>query len=234
MTDVRLIAHTVWFDKPDNGEYTAAEMTRNSLQEMIAYCARVSNPPNQNNSETAEKLLKYCINHKHWSVFEMANVVVEINTTRDISRQILRHSSLKPQEFSQRYANISEMGCSVREARLQDPKNRQKSIELDPEKQEHIQLDYDFREAQRDVWDTAISKYNQFIERGVAKEQCRVFLPEGMALTRLYLNGNVRDWFHFCQVRMDQSTQKECRLIAEQCWEILNELCPFLKEIEVE
>src|SRR5208337_2661883 len=185
-----------------------------SVDEFVAYVARVSNPTNQNNLLTAPKLLKYLTKHKHWSPFEIVNIVMEINTTRDIGRQILRHSTLRPQEFSQRYANANEMGFVIRETRLQDEKNRQNSIETDNQ-----ELIKEWERRQQVTIDKAIEDYNWAIEHSIAKECARVILPEGLTKTKLYFNGNLRSWIHYCQLRMGQGTQKEHRIIAKAAWE---------------
>ena len=194
------------------------------LEEKVAYCARVSNPNNQRNHETAPKLLKYLIKHKHWSPFEMANVCMEIETTRDIARQILRHRSFSFQEFSQRYAEVSEF--ETRECRMQDNKNRQNSLITD---------DLDTQEwwwaAQNRVKSEAEFMYQAALNRGIAKEQARALLPEGMAVSRMYMNGTLRSWLHYIEVRTDPSTQKEHRDVAEACKSVIATLCPSIMEI---
>jgi thymidylate synthase (FAD) len=187
--------------------------------ELIAYCARVSNPENQHNSETSEKLLKYLIKHKHWSPFEMANVCIGITTTRDIARQILRHRSFSFQEFSQRYSNPVNLGYVVREARLQDAKNRQNSIEIEDQ-----DLQDKWSELQSKVWDTSFQAYKWAIDNGIAKEVARAVLPEGMAISRLYMNGSIRSWIHYIEVRSGEDTQKEHREIALECSKIIGGL----------
>ena len=189
------------------------------IEEKVAYCARVSNPENQHNHETAGKLLKYLVKHKHWSPFEMANVCMEIETTRDIARQILRHRSFSFQEFSQRYAVVNEF--NFRECRLQDNKNRQNSLNSDdPE------LDNWWRAAQLRVQQDAQLMYTAALDKGIAKEQARALLPEGMAVSRMYMNGTLRSWLHYIEVRTDPSTQKEHRDVAEACKSVLSILCP--------
>mgnify|MGYP003334726009 CR=1 FL=1 len=181
-----------------------------SVDEFVAYVARVSNPSNQNNKETAPKLLRYLAKHKHWSPFEMVNIVMEIETTRDIARQILRHRSFSFQEFSQRYADpTKDMSFVTREARLQDAKNRQNSIETDDEQ---LEYDWDFR--QKIVANHAITNYKWAIENGIAKEQARAVLPEGLTTTRLYMSGTLRSWIHYIDVRAEEGTQKEHRQVA--------------------
>lgn len=197
-----------------------------SVDEFIAYVARVSNPSNQNNTLTATKLLRYLAKHKHWSPFEMANVVMEINTTRDIARQILRHRSFSFQEFSQRYADpTSDLGFTIREARLQDQKNRQNSIETDDD---DLQKDWEWH--QEIVLNAAKNSYAWAIENGVAKEQARAVLPEGITNSRMYMNGTLRSWIHYCQLRMGPETQKEHREVATDCWYEITKLFPSLKD----
>ena len=197
-----------------------------SVDEFIAYVARVSNPSNQNNTLTAPKLLKYLAKHKHWSPFEMVNVVMEINTTRDIGRQILRHRSFSFQEFSQRYADpTQDMGFVTREARLQDTKNRQNSIETSDEA---LQQDWEY--IQSNLIESAKTVYHWAIDNGIAKEQARAVLPEGLILSRMYMAGSLRSWIHYCQVRTDVSTQKEHREIALDAWYQITEAFPSLKD----
>jgi thymidylate synthase (FAD) len=218
MNSAKIIAVTdPWIDTKDG------HMTAN---EFIAYVARVSNPGNQNNTLTSAKLLKYLVKHKHWSPFEMVDVVMEINTTRDIGRQILRHRSFSFQEFSQRYADpTTDLGFSVREARLQDTKNRQNSVETDDES-----LQNEWEEYQATVLDEARIAYVWAIQNGIAKEQARSVLPEGLTMSRMYMKGSLRSWIHYCQVRMDPSTQKEHRLIALDAWYQITEAFPSLKD----
>lgn len=194
-------------------------------EQFIAYCARVSNPNNQLNNETAEKLLTYCVKNKHWSIFETVNIVMEINTTRDIARQILRHRSFSFQEFSQRYAEVAEMS-EPRETRMQDFKNRQNSIETDNDKLTEVWEAY-----QRNVIRYAQTTYDWAIKNGIAKEQARVVLPEGLTMSRMYMSGSLRSWIHYCELRMGNGTQKEHRLIAEQCWNVIVEQFPSLKNV---
>ena len=195
-------------------------------EDFIAYCARVSNPSNQNNTNTSAKLLKYCITNNHWSPFEMINVVFEINTTRDIARQILRHRSFSFQEFSQRYADPNQLGFTIREARLQDTKNRQNSIETDDE-----ELRRAWKLKQEQLVHESKMAYKWAIDNGIAKEQARAVLPEGITNSRLYMNGTLRSWIHWCQLRMDNGTQKEHQEIAKECWHILCDNFSFLKDI---
>jgi thymidylate synthase (FAD) len=201
-----------------------------TVDEFIAYVARVSNPSNQNNSETASKLLKYLIKNKHWSPFEMVHVTMEINTTRDIARQILRHRSFSFQEFSQRYADpTKDLGFVTREARLQDTKNRQNSIEVedDPE------LKHMWNERQKIVIEYAQKEYDWAIRNGIAKEQARAVLPEGLTVSRMYMAGSLRSWIHYCQLRMTAGTQKEHRMVATDCWYLLMDQFPSLKDLDL-
>lgn len=197
------------------------------VDEFIAYVARVSNPGNQNNSVTAPKLLRYLAKHKHWSPFEMVNVVMEINTTRDIGRQILRHRSFTFQEFSQRYADpTKDMGFTVRrEARLQDTANRQNSIETSDKGTQ-----FEWQKLQCIVRDTSRGSYEQAINMGIAKEQARALLPEGLILSRMYMAGSLRSWIHYCQLRMGVETQKEHREVALDAWYQITEAFPSLKD----
>ena len=194
------------------------------IEEKVAYCARVSNPENQHNRETAPKLLKYLMKHKHWSPFEMANVCMEIETTRDIARQILRHRSFSFQEFSQRYAVVNDF--SFRDCRVQDEKNRQNSLTT-----EDRELQNWWNSAQLRVQQEAEFMYRAALNRGVAKEQARALLPEGMAVSRMYMNGTLRSWLHYIEVRTDPSTQKEHRDVAEACKTVIGLVCPSIMEI---
>jgi thymidylate synthase (FAD) len=203
-----------------------------SVDEFIAYVARVSNPSNQNNTITANKLLKYLAKNKHWSPFEMVNIVMEINTTRDIARQILRHRSFSFQEFSQRYADpTKDLGYERREARLQDTKNRQNSIDIDVyNNMDHRELNKMWEEKQIDIQIATRKIYEWAITNGIAKEQARAVLPEGMIVSRMYMNGTLRSWIHYCQLRMDPGTQKEHREIAIDAWYKITERFPSLKD----
>lgn len=195
-----------------------------TADQLIAYAARVSNPSNQMNSETSEKLLKYCIRNNHWSVFEMVNVVMEIDTTRDIARQILRHRSFSFQEFSQRYADpTKDLGFVTREARLQDTKNRQNSVEVDD-----TILQNEWYRAQQRVLFAVEREYKWAITNGIAKEQARAVLPEGLTVSRMYMNGTLRSWIHFCELRMGNGTQKEHREVAKSAWDQLAIYFKFL------
>ena len=195
-----------------------------NLTELIAFCARVSNPSNQANHETSDKLIRYLIKHQHWSPLEMVNICLEIETTRDIARQILRHRSFSFQEFSQRYA-VADLGFEFKEARLQDEKNRQNSIEIDDAK---LQLNW---ETQQDYVIAAAQKtYRWALEHGIAKEQARAVLPEGITVSRLYMNGTLRSWVHYIQLRSGIETQKEHREIALACVDAIEPIFPMIKE----
>ena len=193
-----------------------------NIENIVAYCARVSNPANQSNTATAPKLLKFCMDNGHWSVFEMANICIEVSCTRDIARQILRHRSFSFQEFSQRYAIVDEEWSSS-EARLQDSKNRQNSIHTTDRELQRMWL-----ESQTDVWKAAKKAYSIALQNGIAKEVARKVLPEGLTMSRMYVNGTLRSWLHYIDVRCDIATQKEHREVAEQCRDIVYRLCPSL------
>tara|TARA_B100001287_G_C22669356_1_gene524522 strand:+ start:515 stop:1186 length:672 start_codon:yes stop_codon:yes gene_type:complete len=199
-------------------------------QELVAYCARVSNPSNQMNKETSEKLIKYLIKHQHWSPLEMVSACMEIETTRDIAHQIVRHRSFSFQEFSQRYANPAEFGDQfvTREARLQDTKNRQNSIEIDNESD----LQYEWELQQQQVIDVSKKVYDWAIENGIAKEQARVVLPEGNTKTRLYMNGTIRSWVHYIDLRGANGTQKEHMEIAHSCAEVIATVFPIIDKLD--
>jgi len=201
---------------------TAPFAGHNSAEDMIVYMARVSNPSNQDMTRGDEKLIRYLIKNQHWSPFEMVNVVMEISTTRDIARQILRHRSFSFQEFSQRYADpTKDLGFDLREARLQDTKNRQNSIET-----EDSELKSEWIIKQMDVIAEAKQAYEWAIEKGIAKEQARAVLPEGNTQSRMYMNGSLRSWIHYCQLRMANGTQKEHMEVATECWEIIRDKFP--------
>ena len=207
----------VGITKPINQDY--GETT----EDIVSYCARVSNPKNQKNFTTSSKLLSYMIREGHWSPFEMVHLTIEIETTRDIARQILRHRSFAFQEFSQRYADpTKELKFVDREARLQDPKNRQNSIELDTDSDLH----HAWKQEQLNVISSAMDTYNWAIKNDIAKEQARAVLPEGLIESRLYMSGNLRSWIHYCQLRMGHGTQLEHIKIAKKCWKILEEEFP--------
>jgi len=196
-----------------------------NLLEQIAYAARVSNPANQNNSDTAEKLVRYLINNQHWSPLEMVSVCLEIYTTRDIARQILRHRSFSFQEFSQRYARADDLGFEIREARLQDNKNRQNSIDV-----EDPILKLQWQTYQTKALEASNNAYQWAIQNGIAKEQARAVLPEGMTGSRMYMNGTLRSWVHYIQLRSANGTQKEHREIAVACAEAIEPVFPMIKE----
>jgi thymidylate synthase (FAD) len=215
---VKLISHST----------APADTGLDNLQELIAFCAKVSNPNNQINKETSEKLIKYLIKHQHWSPLEMVSACLEIETTRDIAHQIVRHRSFAFQEFSQRYANPEEMGEQfvTRECRLQDTKNRQNSIDTDND-----YLMERWEEEQLKVIMQAEKAYNWAIDNGIAKEQARVVLPEGCTKTRLYMNGTIRSWVHYIELRGANGTQKEHMEIAHACAKVIAEIFPLAKEL---
>lgn len=197
-------------------------------KELVAFCARVSNPSNQYNNETADKLINYLIKHAHWSPLEMASATLEVETTRDIARQFLRHRSFSFQELSQRYANpVEELSFEIREARLQDTKNRQNSVNLDLTSSEHRELNNIWEEKQQDVIRAAKEAYVWAVSNGIAKEQARAVLPEGNMLSRLYVNGTIRSWVHYIQVRSDASTQKEHRELALEIAKVIAKIFPL-------
>lgn len=208
------------------------------IQELVAYCARVSNPDNQTNSETADKLLKYMIKHKHWSPFEMVSVCLEITTTRDIGRQLLRHRSFSFQEFSQRYADPTDAGSnldySLRECRLQDPVNRQNSIAVDKSNIEQAYLEHQWTKAQQDIIQKCDEVYKWAIRSGIAKEQARAVLPEGLTNSRMYVHGTLRSWIHYIEVRASNGTQLEHQAIALACAEVIAKIFPLFAETKSE
>ena len=205
-----------------------------NVQDLIAFCAKVSNPAAQINKETSERLIKYLIKHQHWSPLEMANAVLEIDTTRDIAHQIVRHRSFAFQEFSQRYAEPGEMGevFVTSEARLQDNKNRQNSIELDLGEEGNAELVVKWEEMQQDVCFAAGRAYEWAINNGIAKEVARKVLPEGLTKTRLYMNGTIRSWVHYIELRSANGTQKEHMEIAKACAEVIAEIFPLVNNID--
>ena len=214
---VRLISYS----KPDT------VIGVDNVQDLIAYCARVSNPDNQNNSDTADKLIKYLIKHKHWSPLEMASACIEIETTRDIARQILRHRSFSFQEFSQRYADpTKDLDFVTREARLQDTKNRQNSIETEDD---ILQNQWEMR--QKSLIELSQETYNWAIENGIAKEQARAVLPEGNTVSRIYMNGTLRSWVHYIELRSANGTQKEHMEIAKACAVEIAKIFPLIGEL---
>lgn len=215
MSEVNLIGIT----KPS--AYTGCT----TANELIAWTARVSNPSNQNNTTTAPKLVQYLIKNQHWSPLEMVHVSLEIKTTRDIARQILRHRSFSFQEYSQRYADpTKDLGFVKREARLQDAKNRQNSVEVDDR---GLQGNWELEQNQ--VLAVARRAYDWAIDNGIAKEQARAVLPEGLTESVMIMSGSLRSWVHYCQLRMDNATQKEHRIVAEQCWKIITQHFPDVK-----
>lgn len=199
-----------------------------NVQELIAYCARVSNPSNQINSETSARLIKYLIKNAHWSPLEMVSACVEIETTRDIARQILRHKSFSFQEFSQRYSDpTKDFNFVVRDARLQDNKNRQNSIDLDPNNAEHARISREWSEKQAEVFALVQEHYTWAIAQGIAKEQARAILPEGNTVSKLYINGTIRSWIHFLQLRTGNGTQLEHQLVAKACALAISAIFPM-------
>jgi len=208
-------------------EYFAENMT-----ELVAFCARVSNPSNQSNKETSEKLIKYLIANKHWSPLEMVSLTLEIVTTRDIARQMLRHRSFSFQEYSQRYADpTKDLDFVLRDARIQDKQNRQNSIELDFKKHEDRELDRLWKEKQQNVIKASKDAYMWAITNGIAKEQARVVLPEGNIESRLYMAGTLRSWIHYIQLRSENGTQKEHIEVAKACAQAITEIFPLTKEL---
>jgi len=206
-----------------------AEVGIDNVQELIAYCARVSNPANQLNTETSEKLIKYLIKHAHWSPLEMVSACIEIETTRDIARQILRHRSFSFQEFSQRYADLTaelDEAFTLRQARLQDTKNRQNSIETDD-----TLLAIEWERAQKRVLFAVKQEYQWAIKNGIAKEQARAVLPEGLTISRLYMNGTLRSWIHFIELRSANGTQKEHQEVALACAEVIAKIFPMAADL---
>lgn len=217
---VRMISYS----KPSTEMYGEGLM---DVQELIAFCARVSNPSNQFNTDTSEKLIKYLIKHKHWSPLEMVSACLEIETTRDIARQILRHRSFSFQEFSQRYADpTKDLSFALREARLQDTKNRQNSIATD-----NLALQAWWEERQKRVIKECQEAYEWAIANGLAKEQARAVLPEGLTVSRLYMNGTLRSWVHFIELRSANGTQKEHQEVALECAKVIAEIFPLAKEL---
>jgi len=203
-----------------------------NMTELIAFCARVSNPSNQNNKDTSEKLIKYLIKNKHWSPLEMVSVTLEIETTRDIARQMLRHRSFSFQEFSQRYADpTQDLNFIVREARLQDSANRQNSIEIDIKNEDDEFLIHEWNRRQQDVIDLAKETYQWAVECGIAKEQARVVLPEGNTVSKLYMAGTLRSWIHYIQLRSENGTQKEHIEVAKACAKVISEVFPMSKDL---
>lgn len=219
MSNVKLVAYT---NPTVDGIST--------IEEFISFCARVSNPSNQLNTDSSKKLIQYCMDNKHWSIFEMVNIVLEITTTRDIARQILRHRSFAFQEFSQRYANpLQDLNFETREARLQDYKNRQKSLEVDdPDLKARWEDQQDF------IIKCARSAYDWAIVNGIAKEQARAVLPEGLIESRLYMNGSLRSWIHYIELRSANGTQKEHQEIAKECAKVIAKIFPLMQKFNEE
>jgi thymidylate synthase (FAD) len=207
-----------------------AELGINDAQELVAYCARVSNPSNQLNTETSAKLIRYLVKHQHWSPLEMASACLEIETTRDIARQILRHRSFSFQEFSQRYA-VADLGWELKEARLQDTKNRQNSIELSGLTLTEQNLMAQWQNKQEQLIRDAEYAYDWAIENGIAKEQARAVLPEGLTVSRLYMNGTLRSWLHYIDLRSGPETQKEHRAVAQACAQAIATVFPMMAEV---
>jgi len=218
------------YSQPES--YFAENMT-----ELVAFCARVSNPANQNNKDTAEKLIRYLVKNQHWSPLEMVSMCLEIETTRDIARQILRHRSFSFQEFSQRYADpTAELDDAfvLREARFQDTKNRQNSVEFDMNDETQKLLAIEWERAQKRVLFSVKQEYEWAIKNGIAKEQARAVLPEGLTVSRLYMNGTLRSWIHYIQLRSANGTQKEHREIALQCGKVIAKVFPMANEFITE
>lgn len=216
-----MTARLISYSKPPEEIYVGE-----NIQELIAYCARVSNPSNQDNAETSERLLRYLIREKHWSPFEMVSACLEVTTTRDIARQLLRHRSFSFQEFSQRYADpTKDLKFSMREARLQDTKNRQNSIEVDDG-----DLKLDWVKKQAEVMNEARKAYQWATENGIAKEQARAVLPEGIMESRLYVNGTIRSWIHYVELRSGNGTQKEHIQLAKACADAIEPIFPMIME----
>lgn len=219
---VKLVSYT---QPAEDYQYLLSDENSDALTNLIAYCARVSNPSNQGNTETSEKLLGYLIKNKHWSPFEMVNVCLEITSTRDIVRQILRHRSFSYQEFSQRYADpTKELEFCIKEARGQDSKNRQNSLD-----NISIVNKQTWRYIQERTIETSLNAYTWAIENGIAKEVARVVLPEGNTVSRCYMNGTIRSWIHYLEVRDGNGTQKEHMLVARACAEAINKIFPYIK-----
>jgi len=206
-----------------------------NMTELVAFCARVSNPANQDNKETSEKLIRYLIKNQHWSPLEMVSMCLEITTTRDIARQILRHRSFSFQEFSQRYADPTaelDEAFVLREARLQDTKNRQNSVELDMNDEKQKLLAFEWERAQQRVLFSVKQEYSWAIKNGIAKEQARAVLPEGLTVSRMYMNGTLRSWIHYIQLRSANGTQKEHRDIAIECAKVIAKVFPMANEFK--
>jgi thymidylate synthase (FAD) len=226
----KLKVKLISYSKPSREMYDEGLV---DVQELVAFCARVSNPNNQFNTETSEKLIRYLVKHKHWSPLEMVSACLEIETTRDIARQILRHRSFSFQEFSQRYADpTKEIGeaFTLREARFQDTKNRQNSVEIDKTDEAQRLLAIEWERAQKRVLYAVQKEYKWAIENGIAKEQARAVLPEGLTVSRLYMNGTLRSWIHFIELRSSNGTQKEHMEVARECAKVIAEVFPLANE----
>ncbi len=222
---IKLVSYSQHAFDPSLGDSLEFELA--DMQELVAYCARVSNPANQFNSETSEKLIRYLVRNSHWSPLEMVSACIEITTTRDIARQILRHRSFSFQEFSQRYADpVQELDFVLREARLQDPKNRQNSVEV-----EDVLLQNEWIRAQQRIIYAAKREYEWAIKNGIAKEQARAVLPEGLTVSRLLMNGTLRSWIHYIQLRSANGTQKEHILIAQEIANVITKIFPMASEL---
>lgn len=224
-----MTAKLISYTKPTE-EFAQEWKNDPDLQDLVVYCARVSNPSNQTNQETAEKLVRFLARHGHWSPFELVNAVIEIETTRDIAHQIVRHRSFAFQEFSQRYADpTQDLSFVFREARLQDTKNRQNSIELEDTPVNRTMSEM-WNQKQNKVKDAALGAYKWAIENGIAKEQARAVLPEGLTVSRLYMNGTLRSWIHYIQLRSGNGTQKEHAVIARECACEIAKIFPMIDE----
>ena len=225
--DVKLVSYSQPTDEFEN-------MGVGDAQELIAYCARVSNPANQLNTETSDKLIRYLVKHQHWSPLEMVSACIEITTTRDIARQILRHRSFSFQEFSQRYADPTaelDEAFVLREARFQDTKNRQNSVELDQSDEAQKLLAIEWERAQKRVLFSVKQEYSWAIKNGIAKEQARAVLPEGLTISRMYMNGTLRSWIHYIELRAANGTQKEHMEIARACAKAITEIFPMAADL---
>jgi thymidylate synthase (FAD) len=225
--DVKLVSYSQPTDE-------FADRGIDNVQELIAYCARVSNPANQFNTETSDRLIRYLIKHQHWSPLEMVSACMEIVTTRDIARQILRHRSFSFQEFSQRYADPTaelESAFVLRDARFQDTKNRQNSIDIDAEDEAQRLLAIEWERAQKRVLYAVEKEYKWAIANGIAKEQARAVLPEGLTVSRMYMNGTLRSWIHFIELRSANGTQKEHQQIALECARVISKIFPMANDL---
>ena len=224
IADARLLSYST-----PTEEYESQGLA--DVQELIAFCARVSNPSNQFNTDTSDKLIRYLVKHQHWSPLEMVSACLEITTTRDIGRQLLRHRSFSFQEFSQRYADpTKDLEFVLRDARLQDTKNRQNSIEIDVLNDEQRRTAYQWEILQGELIEKVKSIYTWAIEHGIAKEQARAVLPEGLMSSKLYMNGTLRSWIHFIQLRSANGTQKEHIIIAKECAKAIAKIFPMTNE----